>query len=179
MAVVDYNANKWVNNDGLLVLYPPTVANPSKGGEFSTLDSGQHVVSVTIDLAALSTAASVASGNEVIVADNVTIPNGSLLTKVTATVLEAPVGATATLDVGLVDQDRTTEIDFDGILTNATVGALGSVTEIVKGGAGAGALVGALITNTGLITASVDTANYTDGAVKIDIEYVVPHPADL
>ena len=175
MAVVDLNTSEWVNNDGLLVLFNPDRSRPSRGGEYSRLADGQHMVSVIVDLATLPT---VASTNEMIVADNVYIPNGALITKVRVTVLETIVG-TVTLDFGLVDQDRVTEIDFDGLLAVATTGTLGSVTEYIKGTALAGILVGAILTNTGLLTMSPSTGAATDGTVKLDVEFYVPLPADL
>lgn len=177
MAVVDLNTSEWVNNDGLLVLFNPDRSRPSRGGEYSRLADGQHMVSVVVDLATLATSAST---NETIVADNVYVPNGAMVTKVRSTVLEAAtVTGTPTIDFGLVDQDRVTEIDFDGFLANATVGTLGTVTEYVKGTALAGVLVGALITNTGLLTVSTDAGDFTDGTVKLDVEFYVPLPADL
>lgn len=175
MAVVDLNTSEWVNNDGLLVLFNPDRSRPSRGGEYSRLADGQHMVSVIVDLATLPT---VGSTNEQIAADNVYIPNGALITKVRTTVLETQAG-TGTLDFGLVDQDRVTEIDFDGLLAAGVVGTLGTVTEYVKGTATAGILVGAILTNTGLLTISPTTGVWTDGTVKLDVEFYVPLPADL
>lgn len=181
MAVVDLNTDEWLNSDGLLVNFGTNRARASRGGEYSRLNDGQHLVSVIIDLATLPTAA---SGNEQIVADNVFIPNGAFITKVRVTVLEEPVtGGSPNLDLGLVDQDRSTEIDFNGFLAAAdafeTGTDLGTVVEYVKGTTEAGALVGTQITNTGLITASADTADWTDGTLKVDIEYYMPLAADL
>ncbi len=181
MAVVDLNTNEWINSDGLLVNWGTDRARASRGGEYSRLADGQHLVSVIIDLATLPTAA---SGNEQIVADNVFIPNGAFITKLIVTVLEEPTtSGSPNLDLGLVDQDRSTEIDFNGLLaatdTWETGTDLGTVTEYVKGSTEVGALVGTQITNTGLITASADTADWTDGTIKVDILYYMPLTADL
>lgn len=182
MAVVDKNTNEWINSDGLLIKFGTDKARAERGGEYSALGNGSHVVSLMIDLASLPTAA---SGNEQIQCDNVTIPNGAFITKVRVTVVEEPTtSGSPNLDLGLVDQDRSTEIDFNGLLaatdTWETGGSdLGLVTEYVKGSTEVGALVGTKITNTGLITASADTADWTDGTVKVDIEYFMPHTDDL
>lgn len=181
MAVVDLNTNEWQNPDALLVKFGTDRARASRGGEYSRLVDGQHCATVIIDLATLPTAA---SGNEQIVADDVTIPNGAFITKVRVTVLEEPTtSGSPNLDLGLVDQDRSTEIDFNGLLAAAdafeTGTDLGAIVEYVKGTTEAGALVGTQITNTGLITASADTADWTDGTVKVDIEYYMPLTADL
>lgn len=182
MAVVDLNTGEWNNSDGLLNRFGTDRARASRGGEYSVMGAGNHVVSVIIDLATLPTAA---SGNEQIVADDVTIPNGAFITKVTVTVLEEPttVGS-PNLDLGLVDQDRSTEIDFNGLLADADAfetGStdLGTIVEYVKGTTEAGVLIGTQITNTGLITASPSTADWTDGTIKVDIQYYMPLTADL
>jgi hypothetical protein len=181
MAVVDKNTNEWLNPDGLLVKFGTDRGREERGGEYSRLADGQHMVSLMIDLAGLPTAA---SGNEQIQCDYVTIPNGAFITKVRVTVLEEPTtSGSPNLDLGLVDQDRSTEIDFNGLLAAAdaweTGTDLGTVTEYTKGTTEAGALVGTQITNTGLITASADTADWTDGTIKVDIEYYIPLTADL
>lgn len=181
MAVVDLNTNEWINPDGLMVKFGTDRARKERGGEYSRLADGQHMVSLMIDLATLPTAA---SGNEQIQGDYYTIPNGAFITKVRVTVIEEPTTAGApNLDLGLVDQDRTTEIDFNGLLADAdafeTGTDLGTIVEYVKGTTEAGVLIGTQITNTGLITASPSTADWTDGTLKVDIEYYIPLTADL
>jgi hypothetical protein len=81
--------------------------------------------------------------------------------------------------VGLVRTDRTTEIDFDGILAampTATMTAGNKVT-LVKGGTNVGALVGSgtSIANVGYITASATTATaFTAGVILLEIKYFNP-----
>jgi hypothetical protein len=180
MAVVDLNSNNTVNADGLNVYYGLGEAITTRAGEFQMSD-GTHVTEVIIDLATLPTAA---SGNEQIVADNVCIPNGAFIEKVEVLVLEEPVtSGSPNLDLGLVDQDRTTEIDFNGLLAAAdafeTGTDLGVVVTYYTDTTESGALVGTQITNTGLITASPDTADWTDGTLRVRIFWYVPLTADL
>ena len=181
MAVVDKNTNEWVNSDGQLVRFGTDKARSEYGGEVNSLADGTHCVTIFVDLAALPTAA---SGNEQIQHDSVTIPNGAFIEKVDVLVVEEPTTAGApNLDLGLVDQDRSTEIDFNGLLAAAdafeTGTDLGAFVEYVKGTTEAGALIGTKITNTGLITASADTADWTDGVVRVRIFYSIHHTDHL
>lgn len=178
MAVVDLNTNNWVNADGLNVYFGIGESVVTRGGEFELVD-GKHLTEVFIDLVQISAAL----GDEYIVADNVTIPNGAMIEKVEVMVTEVSAGSGSTLDLGLVDQDRSTEIDFDGLLVNATTtwhaGVIGTIVEYDTNTSGNGALMGTVLTNTGLITASVDTAAYTSGKIRVRIYWSVPLAADL
>lgn len=180
MAVVDLNTNEWINSDGLKVLFGTDRARASRGGEFAIDGEGQHCVEVTIALTSLPT---VASGNTIIVADNVTIPNGALIEEVQIVNTKAATsGGSATLDVGLVDQDFSTEIDFDGLVAAAALATFNSIGEksvLRVGSTGAGALMGTKITNTGYIVAKAGTADFTAGVVKVRIVYITPLTADL
>jgi hypothetical protein len=186
MAVVDYNSLDWTNDDGLKVYFGAGEAVETKAGEYQFF-GGTHCTEVILDLLALSTAATAASGNEVIIADNVLIPNGAFIERVEVFVLKETAGANANLDLGLVDQDRSTEIDFNGLLAAAdafNAGTdLGGVhtfqkldgTLTTEGGA----LIGTKITNTGILTASADTADWTAGVLRIRIYWYVPLSGDL
>lgn len=179
MAVVDLNSNEWHNADGLLVLTGTDEAIINRGGEALRGD-GRHVVEVTIDLTDLPT---VASGDEQIVSENVLIPNGAFIEQVDVLVTKETAGTNANLDLGLVDQDRSTEIDFNGFLAAAdafNAGTdLGLLTSYTVGTTEAGALIGTKITNTGLITCSAETADWTAGVIKVRIFYSIPLSADL
>jgi hypothetical protein len=182
MAVVALTTG-YNNADGLRQRYGVNEATVQRGGEYSRLSDGRHCVEVTLDLLALSTACTAASGNECIICDNVTIPNGAFIEELVVVVTKETAGVNANLDLGLVDQDRSTEIDFNGFLAasddwNAGTD-LGTVTSFKVGSTEVGALVGTKITNTGLITASPDTADFTAGVLKIRIFYSTPLAADL
>lgn len=171
------------NADGLRQRYGVNEVTVQRGGEYTRLSDGRHCVEVTLDLLALSTAATAASGNEVIICDNVTIPNGAFIEEIIVMVTKETSGTNANLDLGLVDQDRTTEIDFNGLLAAADAfnggTDLGSWTQYVLGTTEVGALMGTKITNTGLLTASADVADWTAGVLKIRIFYSTPLAADL
>lgn len=183
MSVVDMNSNEWLNADGLLVKFNLDLARPARAAEYNTLYGGRHVTEVIVDLVDLSAKSTFGSDIDVILDDGVTIPNGALIEKVILTVLEVSAGASATLDFGLYDQDRTTAIDADGLIVAGTTGwhtsAIGTIVEYTQGSTEHGALVGTQLTNTGLLTAQVDGAAYTAGVVKLQVEWTVPLAADL
>ena len=178
MAVVELKTNTWLNGDGLLVQFPPGTGANTRAGEFS--NDGRHWTEAIIDLTDLAT---VASGNEQIVGGHVTIPSGAFIEQVDVLVLTETAGTNANLDVGLVDQDRSTELDFNGFLAAADIfnagTDLGLLTSYVVGSTEAGALIGTKLTNTGLITASADTADFTAGVVAVRIYWTMPLAADL
>jgi hypothetical protein len=181
MAVVDLNTTEWHNADNLLVKFGTGEVKVTRGGQFGTVAAGRHVVSVMLDLATLPTAA---SGDEQIIADNVLIPNGAFIEKVEVFVVEEPTTAgSPNLDLGLVDQDRSTEIDFNGLLAAAdafeTGTDIGTLVVYDTTTTESGALVGTVLTNTGLLTASADTADWTDGTLEIRVYYMIPLAADL
>lgn len=186
MSVVSLNSSYAVNADGLLQYYGIGENVITKAGEFATT-GGSRVTEVIINLLALSTACPAAGGNECIIADNVTLPNGAIIEKVEVYVLKETSGANANLDLGLVDQDRTTEIDFNGLLAAADnfnggtdLGA--SYTYQILDGSltsEGGALIGTKLTNTGILTASPDTADFTAGVVRVRITWYVPLSGDV
>lgn len=178
MAIVDLNTSEWINSDGLKVYFGNDTARSNRGGAYSQLDSGRQCVEVTIDLTQLVVA------DETIVADNVTIPAGALIEQVDLLVTEAATsGGAATLDVGLVRQDFTTQIGgANGLVAAEALAtlALGSLISHTAPVAGTdGALIGTVLANTGYITAGAGTAVYTDGTVKVRIYFTMPHANDL
>lgn len=168
----------WLNNDGLYIEYGPDEVTVVDGGEYKAFGA-LHEVEIEIDLDALSTSA------ETILSDTITIPNGARIEKVVLVVETAATsGGSATLDFGLIDQDRTTELDYDGLvaaLALAEMSDAGAVIEFMNGAdstpageSGDGALVGTTLSNTGLLTASANTAVFTGGRLKARIYWYNP-----
>jgi hypothetical protein len=105
------------------------------------------------------------------------IPGGSRIESVEVIAEVAAVGATATLDVGLVRLDRTTEIDFNGLvaaLAVTSIDAAGERSALYPGVTGAGALVGTTTAFPGYITANRNTANFTAGKVIVRVNWYRP-----
>lgn len=181
MAVVGkQTSGVWdTNSDGLYWRYGVNEGTAQITGEYKTYGP-RRMVEVTIDLDSLPT---VASGNEQIQSDTVTIPSGALIEEVELVATEETAGTNANIDIGLVDQDRSTEIDFNGLITagdDFNGGTdLGKVYRYVVGTTDAGALIGTKLTNTGLITASADTADFTSGVLKCRVYFTIPLASDL
>lgn len=181
MSVVSLKS-PWVNDDNLPVYFPTDAEKVMRGGERQY--EGRHETFVVIDLTDLPT---VASGNEQIVHETVFIPKGAFIEDVEVVVLKETAGTNANLDLGFVKKDRTTELDFNGLLAAAdafNAGTdLGGVyryaivdgTKTTEGGA----LLGTVLTDTGMITASPDTADFTAGIIEVRIHWFVPLSTDL
>lgn len=180
MAVVGKRTtNTWTNLDGLFIPLGVSEATATNTGQY-VHTGGLSVVEVIIDCANLPTQA---SGNVQIQDDSVTIPLNAFIEEIRLTVLKETTGVNAALNIGLVDQDRSTEIDFDGfIAANTAVNDgtdLGESIRIAKGGTSAGALLGTKITNAGLIVAFPTTASFTAGVVKCEVFYSMPLSTDV
>lgn len=162
----------YLNNDGLYIKIGTTKATPNIAGEYKTYGD-RRFIEAKIDLTALTT-------TNVIQSDQLFFPTGSRIEAVTITTLTAAAtGTSALLNVGLVRTDRTTEVDFDGILAAATTAnmTLGNEVRQVKGGATAGALVGSgaqATANPAYLSAATTTGTYTAGLINVRVEYLVP-----
>lgn len=160
----------YMDNTGLYVKYGTEQTVATKGGEYVN-DGADREIEFTVDLTTLTE-------TETPLSDVVFFPAGMKITEVEIYVETAAATGTA-IDIGLVRTDRTTEIDFDGIVAAAATATLtvGSKLTLVKGSTG----VGALITNgtptpfVGYVTASRTTATaFTAGLLKVRVRYERP-----
>jgi len=160
--------NTWLNSDGLLVKFGTSEGvSEERAGEYKTYGPLREV-EVEIEMTELPDA------DPFILNDVVVIPKNAQIEEIETVVEVACTGATATLDFGLVRLDRTTELDYDGLLANAvltTLDAVGEKTVYRVGTATAGALVGTILANAGRLTASWDTAAFTAGRVVLRVRY--------
>lgn len=157
----------WLNTDGLYVKYGTDEATVNKAGTFGTMADGHQIVTdVVITLTGLGTAAAIQS-------DSAVLPSGAFIEKVEViTETLATSGGSAVLNVGLIRLDRSTELDYDGLvaaLALTAIDAAGETTSLVEGGTSHGALIGTALAYPGLITADYDTAAYTAGVVRVKI----------
>lgn len=157
---------EWFNPDGLLVRLGTTEADVTKAGQRTTYGEVQET-RVVVDWADLE-----AFGTETIFDGSTTIPNGAHIKSAEFYVDEAFAGATATLGFGLIDQDRSTAIDADGIDAAIAVTAIDALGDTITCD---GALINTTLTNTGLVTATVGTANFTAGKGVLTIKWYIPH----
>ncbi len=185
MAVVrKYTTGIWLNNDGLPVKIGTREAQHSKAGEYalSAAFDGRRRFEFIIDLATLPTAA---SGDEQIQADGVFFPDNVFIEKVVVTVIEEPTtSGSPNLDLGFVAMDETTEVDFNGLLAAADAFEagtdLGVIVEYDTATTESGVLVGTqFASGPAFVTASADTADWTDGKLKVEIIYYKALDEDL
>ena len=157
--------------DGLYQKYGITKAVPAIGGEYCTPGLLREV-EVKIDLTTLTQA-------EVILLDVTLIPK-MRIHEIEVITLTAAVTGTA-IDVGLIREDRTTELDYDGFLAAFVTASMNSAGEnsiirkdvtVPTGLAGTGALIGTTLTNPGYISASrTDATAFTAGLILLKIKY--------
>jgi hypothetical protein len=160
----------WMDNTGLYQKYGTEQTVTSTGGEYKTF--GEHrEIELRIDLTTLTEA-------ETIINDNIFFPVGCKIESVQI-YTETAAATGAAIDLGFVRTDRTTEIDYDGVLAAVATATMtvGSTQQLIKGSTGVGALItnGTALTNVGQITCSRTTATaFTAGVIKVRIRYERP-----
>ena len=164
----------WTNNDGLYLKFAREEATSAVGGEVQPFGD-QLVIAFDLDYSIFTSA----TPGAVIVMDNVTVPNGAQIDEVklvTETAFDSA-GDAFVFNMGLVDQDRTTEIDFNGLVAampQASLDAAGETQTVIVGHTYAGADIGTVPGNTGLVCVDYDTAAPTAGKAKVWIYCHIP-----
>lgn len=167
----------WMNSDGLYIKYGTSEGTSThKGGEYLTYNSGEQVIEIVINAAELT-------ATETILNDVVLVPANAHVTWV-ETVAVVPLATGTAIDVGLIARDRSTEVDYNGLLAAFPTAQGASVGETIRftqehtvpaSQTGTGALVGEEITTSGgaYISASrTDATAFTAGKLKVRIGYV-------
>jgi len=167
----------YYDNAGLYRKYgtEKTVAN--KAGELRNPGDIREII-LKIDLTTLDQ-------TEAIQSDQIWVPKGARIVEVETFAQTGAATGTA-IDLGLVQADRTTEIDFDGLLAAAPTANMNSSGErsfyrvavtVPTGLTGTGALVGTTTgtTSPGYITCSrTDATAFTAGVIIVTIRYYMP-----
>ena len=157
----------WLNDDGLYIKFGTEEgASDHRVGEANRVGGNAEVV-LDIDLSLLTAA------TETIVNDVALIPANAQIVAMRMVTKEVGAGGTS-FDMGLIQEDRTTAIDADGLLDAqllASIGTLGETTEFTEASGTAGALVGTVLANAGLVTVTT-TGTFTAGKVQFVIEYI-------
>ncbi len=160
----------WTNNDGLRVKFDITEGETGAGGQVMSYGN----VSV-VELEILGTEI---GSSAAVIDDHTVIPSGAIIKEVEVVAEDAfTSGGSATLDVGLIRLDRSTELDYNGLvaaLALTAIDAEGDVVSLVQGSTGHGALVGTTLANAGLVTVNYGTAAYTAGKAVIRVHYYMP-----
>ncbi len=158
----------WKNNDGLLLKFGTSKATVQTAGEYE-IDGPEHMIEVKIDLTTLTQ-------TETILSDTVYFPKGARISKVDVVTHTAAATGTA-IDVGMIrSSDRSTEIDYNGLLAafpTASMNADGETTRLTAGSSYVGAQVGTTTaTYVGHFSASMtDATAFTAGVIYVRIYY--------
>lgn len=160
----------WMDNTGLYQEWGVEQATNSKGGEYRN-NGNLREIELKINLATLTE-------SETILDNNITMPSGVRIAGIKVqTVTAAATGAA--IDLGLIRTDRTTEVDYDGLLAafpTATMNAANETSNFtVPNTAEAGALVGTTTSNPAHFTCSRTTATaFTAGQIIVTVYYFRP-----
>lgn len=159
---------QWINSDGLVIQLGETEAVLGKGGSYEDVVGGSIVTEFVLNFGdiPLTTAT--------VVDQSVVLPSGYILESVEL-IAETAVtsGGAATIDFGLQRLDRTTELDYNGIVAALAITALnaaGKRVVIQNGSTGAGALFNGTATSfPGVFTANSLVAALTAGKVRVKL----------
>ncbi len=172
----------WLNKDGLFVRFGLEETKVNTGGTYNTL--GPLQISEVVIKAADIQSATAARVGSVEGVQGVQLPKGAIIERLevtteTAFTSSGTVGS-ATLVLGLVGDDFSTEVDFDGFTTSsftatlAGIATIGSYVEVTRGTTGAGVfLTGhAGLASPGYITVANSTHSsnpLADGVIKVRV----------
>ena len=156
----------WLNADGLYIKYGTDEAAYDNAGEYKT-DGPLRLIELELsDMTQVGSSAAIFS-------DNALLQEGYRIEKVeivTTTLVTS--GGAATLNIGLMRTDRSTELDYDGLvvaLPLASFNAAGETVTLTNGVTYAGALIGTTLAYNGHLTVDYDVAAFTAGAIKVRI----------
>lgn len=159
----------WVNNDGLERKFGTESAERALIGEYRH-DGSSNLVEISFTYADLPAVAS----NSVIIADDFTLPAGAFIESVE---IWCPVDMDSTnddmtLNVGMIDTDRTSNASVNAFVVAATQ------AELITGGTNVAGWVGAQVNDVlprdVLLTWEVDVHAATAGEGVIRIKYYTP-----
>jgi len=170
-------AGTWLNSDGLYLKFGTTKVVPDIGGEFKTYGD-LRTIELDLDLSTLGVA-----GTNTIISDQVFLPVGARIEQVELVTHIAVAGASGTLDVGVINTDRTTipsapgagATAFVAAATTAALATVGTKLVITPGSTFAGTFLGKTVATVGYITARSNTTAQT-GNVHIRIKYYTSVP---
>lgn len=159
-------SGNWLNADGLYQKYGTSKADVETAGEYKTFGSNR-VIECVLDLTTLGT-------SPAIISDNLRFPITQQIELVEVFTETAATGTGAVLNVGLIKADRSTQLDYDGLVAGlplTSVDTIGEKTTLNVGSTYAGALIGTATTDVGAyLCADYDTAAFTAGKVRIRVQ---------
>lgn len=162
-------AQTWYDNTGLYQKFGLDKVTVTKGGEYRT-NGRLREIEFKIDLTTLTE-------TETPLSDSVFMPKGVRIQEVEIVANTAAATGTA-IDLGLIKTDRSTEIDYNGLLAafpTASMNAAGEKNIISDNTTYDGALVGTTTAYPGYVTCSrTDSTAFTAGEIVVTIRFYVP-----
>lgn len=158
------SSGNWKNSDRLYLEFGTTKSAVDVAGEYKTYGDFREI-NIRLDLTTLTS-------TPAIISQNLKFPTGMRIARIDVISDVAAVGSGATIDLGLQAEDRSTEIDYNGLLAAVALTSFDTVGETVSysvGVSGAGALMGTSTSSVGFLTANYNTAAITAGALDIRI----------
>lgn len=158
------SSGNWTNSDGLYIEFGTSKPAVDVAGEYKTYGDFREI-NARIDLTTLTS-----SGT--IISQNLKFPKELRIARVDVISDTAATGSGATLDIGLMKEDRSTELDYNGLvaaLPVASLATVGTITSLSTGTASAGALIGTSTSSVGYLTANYNTTAFTAGTVDVRI----------
>lgn len=159
----------WFNPDGLYQKFQRDAGLVTTGAVQVEATGGRTVIELVIDATTLTSVAGT------VIFDNIVFPKEGWVEQVQTIVdVACSTASSPTFDLGLVQLDRTTEIDFNGFVAAAAATTLDEINETTTynkvTGAG-GALLGTDVAHPGYICANYNTAAFTTGKIRVKIFY--------
>lgn len=160
-------SNVWTNADGLFVKFGAEEGAVGKVGSYE--DTWGQLLAMTLHIDYTDIAASPA------IMDYTTVlPAGSRVYKVEVLCETAATGTNAVLNVGLIQMDGSTELDYNGLIAAVpltSIDAAGEQYDAILAATYAGALIGTTTSVDGFFTADYDTAAFTAGKWVVTVWY--------
>lgn len=159
-------AQNYYDADGLFRKYGTDKTTPNIGGEYKTYGP-RRMIELKMTLTDVGSSATIMS-------DQVFFPKNARIEQVDIVTETVAVGSGATLNIGLIATDRSTEIDYNGLIAvipTTSMDAAGETTVTNVGSTYAGALLGTTNATVGYICADYDTAAFTAGVIIVRIYY--------
>lgn len=160
----------YLNADGLYWKSGQTEGVAGNAGEFN-VGGNTHYVEYEIDLVSLTSTAAILD-------DNVSLPVGARIEEVVVIgEVAATSGGSATLNVGLIRTDRSTNLSDTALVSAyafANYDANGEENVLRVGSTGAGSAIGTTNANVYYVTAKYGTAAFTAGRVILRVRWYKP-----
>jgi hypothetical protein len=162
----------WTNADGLTIKWGRDEGTSGTTGQYEDTFEGNMVIEAKIDLTKY------APGTNIILDDAIHFPKFHRLERVSV-YTEIPATGGTSFDLGFIANDRTTEIDYDGLVAQlpiASYNAAGKRTLLEPGVTGAGALLGTVTTPAavGAYPTVKTTGTFTAGVLQVRLIFHRP-----